>query len=63
MEEAGKKRRGRPPGTAVMEQKTTLRYSADDLRRLELLRERWGVPSAEVVRRALKLAARSEGLE
>lgn len=57
------KPRGRPPGTGRMEQKTTLRYSAADLRRLELLRERWGVKDAEVVRRALELAAKAEGLE
>lgn len=61
----GEERRppGRPLGSGTLGQKTTLRYSAADRRRLELLRERWGLKDAEVVRRALELAVKAEGLE
>lgn len=56
------RRRGRPPGVRL-DRETHFRMGAEDKRRLDELRGRWGCSEAAAIRRALELAAGTAGVE
>lgn len=60
--EKPKKRMGRPPGR-IYPQRTYLRLAPRDVARQKALAKHWGCTEAEVVRRALELAAKAAGVD
>lgn len=48
---------------AVTTNKSTYSLDVESVRRLEELARRWGVPKSEVLRRAIRIAAKEERLD